>query len=461
MQMLNVLALFEDYRTTNTFYSYNQFPTFQLEQRIYKPSLPIYPDRLNNLYGYHVSIMIGGASPRIIIYYNKQGGIVYKGTIGHFIDAFQQRYNCTFTQPRVAKPNMLVASTDLVVAVLNGTVDIGMAVTFPYLLNMRTFTYPYEQLNWCLMLPIEPDIPPAMYYLNVFQLDSFLLTLAVLVVISITLSLLLKHNGYDVQLYEFILHDNCLRGALGQSFHELRNVSIQVRSIYIQICILGFLLTAWYNSYFSAYVTSTPKELPYQSYDDILASNVKIVAWEPEYYELIGRVAEFRKYERMFHIERSLDKFISMRDSLNTKFGYAMTESRWVVINEQQNIFSKPLFRMRDDFCFFKNIPLGFPVRENSVYKQPLQKLILELSEMGLYSYWMSKGYSELVDAGEMKFLDLSGRREFRAMQLQDLQYVWYGFAFMMVFSSSVWLLELFTNWLTRRNHNRTQDLPN
>ncbi|EDV94374.1 GH20022 [Drosophila grimshawi] len=408
MQMLNVLALFEDYRTTNTFYSYNQFPTFQLEQRIYKPSLPIYPDRLNNLYGYHVSIMIGGASPRIIIYYNKQGGIVYKGTLGHFIDAFQQRYNCTFTQPRVAKPNVLVPSTDLVVAVLNGTVDIGMAVTFPYLLNMRTFTYPYEQLNWCLMLPIEPDIPPAMYYLNVFQLDSFLLTLAVLV-----------------------------------------------------ICILGFLLTAWYNSYFSAYVTSTPKELPYQSYDDILASNVKIVAWEPEYNELIGRAVAFRKYERMFHIERSFDKFISMRDSLNTSYGYVMTSTKWVVINEQQNIFSKPLFRMRDDFCFFKNIPLGFPVRENSVYKQPLQKLILELSEMGLYSYWTSKGYSEQVEAGEMKFLDLSGRREFRAMQLQDLQYVWYGFAFMMVFSSSVWLLELFTNWLTRRNHNRTQDLPN
>ncbi|XP_064552859.1 uncharacterized protein LOC135438462 [Drosophila montana] len=455
MNLLNVLAVFENYEATNTFYSYTPFPSYQLEQRVYDPSSTIFPERLKNLYGYGVRIIIGGATPRIILYYNKQGDIIYRGTLGHFMDVFQQKLNCTLTQPFPVKPNVLVPSTELVAAVRNGTVDLSLAITFPDQLNMRPFTYPYEQLNWCLMLPVEADIPHADYYVNVFELQAFLLTLSALVVISMTLSSVLKHHGYSVQLYEFILHDNCLRGALGQSFYEVRRASLHLRAIYVQICLLGFLLTAWYNSYFSAYVTSTPKEPPYRTYDDILASNLKVAAWESEYNELIGRLTEFRKYAPMFLVEPSFSKFIRMRDTFDTKHGYMMTSSKWVVINEQQNIFSQPLFRMRNDFCFFNNIPLGFPVHENSIYKQPIQRLIMELSDSGLTSYWTSKGFSELVEAGELQYLDHSMRREFRAMQLQDLEYVWYGFAFMVLFSTTVWLLELFLNRLRRRCQRR------
>jgi len=73
---------------------------------------------------------------------------------------------------------------------------------------------------------------------------------------------------------------------------------------------------------------------------------------------------------------------------------------------------------------------------------EPVQKLIMELAETGLYYHWITTGFSELIDAGEMHFVDLSPHREFRAMQIQDLQYVWYGYAFMVVLSSLVWLLE-------------------
>ncbi|EDW16757.1 uncharacterized protein Dmoj_GI22053 [Drosophila mojavensis] len=436
-RLLNVLAIFEDYEITNTFYSYSPFPSYQLEQRLFDPNSIIFPDRLRDLKGF-------------------KGDIVYKGTLGHFMEVFEQKYNCTFTQPIPLKPDALLPSAELVAAVRNNTVDISLAITFPEGYDMLQYTYPYEQLNWCVMLPVEADIPRAEYYINVFDLGSFLLTLAAIFVISMTLSGVLKNHGYSVQLYEFILHDNCLRGVLGQSFYQVRRASLLIRAIYMHICVLGFLVTAWYNSYFSAFVTSIPKEAPFRTYDDILASKIKVLAWQEEYNELIARAKDLKKYERMFLVEPNFNKFLRMRDSWDTSQGYMMPTIKWVVVNAQQNIFSRPLFRMHNDFCFFNNIPLGFPVNENAIYKQPIARLILQLTDAGIVSYWTRNGFAEMVESGELKFSDLSPRRDFQPMQLQDLQYVWYGYAFMVVFSSIVLLLEIFRNRLKLRRQRKS-----
>jgi len=272
-----------------------------------------------------------------------------------------------------------------------------------------------------------------------------------MLIISLTLAIALKRHGYQVQPMDYLMHENCLRGALGQSFYEVLRAPMVVRGIYVQICLLGFLLTAWYNSYFSAYVTSSPKETPFHSYEDVLASNIKIVAWQEEYNELIGRITSLKKYEPLFYVEPNFNKFVTMRDSFNTEFGYMMTTTKWVVINAQQKVFTKPLFRMREDFCFFHNVPFGFPVHENSIYMEPIKSLILDITATGLVSHWAECGFMEQVEAGELRLIDLSPPKGFRAMQLQDLQYIWYGFAFMAVLSSSVFLLELFWHWLFQR----------
>lgn len=437
-------------QTTKMFYSYTHFPSFKLEERTYDHSTTIFPNRLRNLKGYRLPIAIGGSAPRIIGYYDKHGKAVYKGTVGHFMKAFQQKYNCTFFEPFPANPIAFEPSTRIIKYVRNGSVDISMGLTFPSI-PLRGYSYPIEQMNWCLMLPIEPDIPQSEYYVKVFELQAFLVTLAVLMILSLTLATALKHFGYSVQWHEFLLHENCLRGALGQSFYEVFRAPLLIRGIYLQICVLGFLLTAWYNSYFSAYVTSAPKELPYRNYDELMASKLKVVAWEPEHEELVGRIKGFQKYKPMFYLEPNFTKYIIMRDSLNTEYGYMMTTIKWIVINAQQKVFSKPLFRLRNDLCFFNTVPFVFPVHENSIYMEPINSLILDITDMGLIAYWTSKCFSELVEAGELNFVDPSPRREFRAMHLQDLQYVWYGFAFMATLSTTVWLLELICNWQDKR----------
>ncbi|KAH8278680.1 hypothetical protein KR018_006859 [Drosophila ironensis] len=444
LKLLNVMVLFNDFETTQTFYSYNHFPILQVEEHNFDQTAPIFPDRLRNFRGYQMPVIIGGTVPRIIAYHNKKGKIVYDGTVGHFMMAFQQKYNCSFVQPLLARnPLDFAPSMQTVKAVRNNSVEMSMALTFPPVFPPFGFTYPYEQLNWCLMLPVEADVPPMEYYTRVFELAAFLLTLGTLVIISWLLASTLWLHGYQIATSDFLLHDSCLRGVLGQSFVEVLRAPILVRGIYLEICLLGILITAWYNSYFSSYVTTAPKQPAFKSYDDILASHKKVVAWKPEYAELFGRLVEFRKYEPMFFIEPDFSKYLALRDTMDTRYGYMITNSRWTVTNEQQKVFSRPLFRMRNDFCFFNNVPFGFPIHENSVFMEPVLRLIMELAETGLSFHWTATGFLELIEAGEMHFLDLSPHREFRAMQAQDLQYVWYGFAFMAVFSSLVWLLEI------------------
>ncbi|XP_016927029.4 uncharacterized protein Ir94e [Drosophila suzukii] len=445
-KLLNVVVMFNDFEATSTFYSYSHFPILQIEERVYESSLQsslIFPDRLRDLHGYEMPVILGGTAPRMIAYRNKKGKVVYEGTVGHFMMAFQQKYNVKFVQPLGGKNQLEFApSMQTVAAVRNETVEISISLTFPTI-PPYGFSYPYEQMNWCVMLPVEADVPPFEYYTRVFELAAFLLTLGALVIISFLLTSALRLHGHTTRISEFLLHDSCLRGVLGQSFVEVFRAPVLVRGIYLEICVLGILITAWYNSYFSSYVTTAPKQPAFRSYDDILASKVKVVAWQPEYAELFGRLLEFRKYEPMFLVEPDFNRYLALRDSMDTRYGYMIATNRWVLINEQQKVFSRPLFQKRDDFCFFNNIPFGFPLHENSVFMEPVLKLIMELAETGLTFHWITTGFTELIEAGEMHFVDLSPHREFRAMQIQDLQYVWYGFSFMVVFSSLVWLLEI------------------
>jgi len=105
------------FQRTHVIYSYNPFPRFQMEQHVYNSQLVIFPNRLKDLQGHRVRIIIGGAAPRIIGYYDKQGRAIYKGTLGHFMDVFQQKYNCILIEPFPANATALAPSTDVMTAV--------------------------------------------------------------------------------------------------------------------------------------------------------------------------------------------------------------------------------------------------------------------------------------------------------------------------------------------------------
>ncbi|XP_046803871.1 uncharacterized protein LOC111680608 [Lucilia cuprina] len=345
-KIINVVALLADYQTTRKFYSYTHFPEFRLEIKTIAANSneqeEIYPYRLNDLKGYKLPIVIGGSDPRIIPYKTSKGKEIIGGFVGHFIEAFAKKYNCELVQPLPFRPNKPIPSQDLIKAVRNGTVEISAGLTFPQI-PFRGYTYAYEQLNGCIMIPVEANIPGYKFFTSVFKGETYLLVIAVVIIISMLLSAALYLHGYRIYYIHILCHGDCLRGILGP-----------------------------------------PKEAFLNSIDSILWSGLKVVIWEPEYKELLGRASEFHKYIPLFYVVKNYQEYLEKRDSLNNKYGYVVPTTKWIIIQQQQKMFTTPLFRHSKNFCFFNNIPMCFPVQENSIYNSLIYQLILETAQSGL-----------------------------------------------------------------------------
>ncbi|XP_050316972.1 uncharacterized protein LOC126751080 [Bactrocera neohumeralis] len=441
-KMINVAALCSDYKRTKQFYSYTHFPVFALE---FKPlnalqlkDESMFPDRLHNLHEFEIPYVIGGREPRIIIYeYN--GKQILGGSVGHFFITFAAKHNFKFYEP----PNLrFTPGQQLVEAVRNNTAEISIGLAYPNI-PLDGFSYPYEQVNWCVWSPVEADIPNYDFFWIVFEGMTFALAVGVILLISVVLSCALWQHDKKPDLLRFFIHDACLRGVLGQSFRELSRAPFVIRFIYLQICVLGILLTTSYNAYFATYWTSAPKVAPLRNIDDILYSNRKIFVFAPEYIELIARAADLRKYIPMFYVEKDYKTFLSTRDTFNTKYLYMVPTTNWQIYNEQQKVFTTPLFRLRTDMCFYNNVPMCFPIHSNSIFSQILQDMILRTAQAGLTEYWRRSGFLEMLKAGRVSLKDLSRRNEFRAMAVEDMKYVWMGYGTACAIMTTVFLAEL------------------
>ncbi|XP_036333544.1 uncharacterized protein LOC118744536 [Rhagoletis pomonella] len=446
-----VILMNELSTVTARFYSYNHFPDFTLERKSLSLDLfhhgPIYPQRLGNLQGYKLSFIMSGTDPRLVVY-DYKGERIMGGYAGHFLTSFASKHNCTLYEPLPAPSiTRFAPAQECVAAVRNGTVDISIGLTFPRMTSDKKFTfdgltYPYEHANWCAWSPLEPDVPHYEFFWIVFEGLAFALTLLTIFVISIVLSFALWQYDHKPDVTRFFLHDACLRGVLAQSFRELAYAPFVIRFIYLQICILGILLTTSYNAYFAAYWTSAPKEPPFRSFNDILHSNMKVYMFAPEYNELFARAEDLRKYTPMFQIEGDYQRFLRTRDAFNTKYIYMIALSKWKIFREQQKVFTTPLFRMRHDLCLYHNIPLSFPIHSNSIFAEKLNEMILETMESGLIEHWSQTSFLELIRAGRLKFVDLSRKNEFRPMKVEDLKYVWIGYGVMCLVMVLVFVAE-------------------
>ncbi|XP_017030361.1 uncharacterized protein Ir94d [Drosophila kikkawai] len=448
-QLLNVVAVGRDFEKSQIIYSYSPFPILQFIERRLENSTLIFESHLEDLQGYSVPIALGGSSPRLIVYRGSDGQLIFSGPVGNLMKCFEQRYNCKMVQPYPFNKTSIQPARQLIGAVRNGSVQFALAAIYPDF-PFSGYTYPIELMSWCLMMPVPSEVPHSLFYSLVFDPLTFWLTILVMVVISLTLSLALRLHGYRASFTEHFLHDSCLRGVLAQPFYEVLRAPALVRGIYMVICVLGILITAWYNSYFSTFVTSAPRQAPFTSYESIEHSNVEVVIWKPEYEKLIQISESMRKYTSIFRIKSDYQEFLQLRDSFDTRYGYMMPLEKWSLIKEQQKVFSSPLFTLREDLCVYHTIPIVFPIADNSIFRQPLERLILDVTATGLLARWRDMALTEMVKAGQLQLVDRSQPKEFRAMKVEDLEQVWIAGGFMLGLATMVFIGELLWSWRNR-----------
>ncbi|XP_017128853.1 uncharacterized protein LOC108147076 [Drosophila elegans] len=445
-QLLNVVAIDQDFEVSSIVYSYTPFPILQFIERPWDNSTEIFEARLENLRGYRVPFVLGGSSPRLIVYRDSTGELTFTGPVGNLIKCFEKRFNCRLVQPYPFNESAIPPARQLLGAVRNGSVHFALAAIYA-LKPFTGYSYPIELMSWCLMMPVPAEVAHSQLYSMVFRPSALWITLLAMVLISLTLSLALHLHGYRVCFSEFFLHDSCLRGVLSQPFCEVLRAPALVRGIYLGICVLGLLITSAYNSYFSTYVTSAPRLPPFTNYESIEQSNVKVVIWTPEYETLRSYSHIMDKYLSIFQLQPDYKEFLQLRDSFDTRYGYMMPLEKWSLVKEQQKVFNSPLFSLRDDLCVFHTVPIVFPIASNSIFREPLDRLILDVTESGLLLYWRDMALTEMIKADQLKLADRSKPTEFRAMKVGDLAQIWCMAGLMLGLATLFFILELICFW--------------
>ncbi|XP_039495265.1 uncharacterized protein LOC120454230 [Drosophila santomea] len=445
-QLLNVVAIGHDFKESLIVYSYTPFPIMQFIERRLDNSTIIFEQRLENLHGYKIPIALGGSSPRLIVYRGSDGKRIFSGPVGNFMKSFEQRYNCRLIQPYPFDETAISPARDLVAAVRNGSVQVALGAIYP-LRPYTGYSYPIELMSWCLMMPVPEEVPHSQLYSMVFSPMAFGVTILVMVLISLILSIALRLHGYRVSFSEYFLHDNCLRGVLSQSFYEVLRPPALIRAMYLVICLLGLLITSSYNSYFSTFVTSAPRLPQLSSYESIKHSNLKVVMWKPEYEMLIHLSENMEKYSSIVQLEADYKEFLHLRDSFDTRYGYMMPMEKWSLMKEQQRVFSSPLFSLQDELCVFHTVPIVFPIVSNSIFREPFDRLIMEVSASGLLSHWKDMSFTEMIKAGQLSLEDRGHPKQFRAMKVEDLMQIWRFVGWMLGLATMVFLLELVCYW--------------
>ncbi|XP_055854404.1 uncharacterized protein LOC129918080 [Episyrphus balteatus] len=423
--MINVLAVFQDFGTSSVYYSYNNFGGFRIEEFVWHEiKSDIFPNRMQNLHGVTLPILLGGPQPGLIISKNAKVDTKIGGYVGNILSAFAKRHNARLSNLNV---NTSVAPRDIYPQVEDGTVDILGAFPLRTAVPANFYSYPFTISDWCVMIPIEPKIPIYKVFAIVFHWEAFVLTIAVFIVLSVSRAVVEFFSGsHEVpSVRVFFFNIDCFRGILGQSISEDPKASCSTKIIYSLIFLLGIMMVTSYDAFLQSLMTETPTENMIRNFDDLETHNLKIYIYKT-YFKYWSKLhPNFQQYSNSFEIEDSLETFDRLRDSFNPKYAYAVTKDKWKVLNSQQNFFDQRRFRWSDELCMFKNAPASFALNENTIYRNILNSHILDIQSAGLMDFWTEKAFYELIEIGKIKKLNFTNELNLRPLKVEDFKWIW------------------------------------
>lgn len=183
-----------------------------------------------------------------------------------------------------------------------------------------------------------------------------------------------------------------------------------------------------------------PQLAPIESFDDLIASNIHIFGLRAE-FDLLEH--NFRaRYAEAFRLTSNLSEFFRMRNSFNTSWAYSVATNKWVILQEQQRHFQRPLFRY-SDLCFSENRPQSILMGENSIYYNALEVFTLRMQQSGILDHWQQHSLYDMVKAGRIELKDYSTPQPMMPLSMEDFQLAWRCYVAGLVLALSAFIVEL------------------
>ncbi|KNC29955.1 hypothetical protein FF38_08549 [Lucilia cuprina] len=385
--------------------------------------------------------------PRSMVYYDSQGHQQICGYVGNFVRYFAQGLNASLVLAYEVAKGVQIFYSDILKLTRNQTLDIPASLTGPINgTDWSEFSYPFEIADWCVMLPVEPEISMADIFLAVLN-PYFIINLLLLFICCTFLLLIvfkrISISSFRLHLSDILINDKALRAILGQGF-PFNNQKLDYFVVYVFILIFftGLVVIILFDVFLGSFMTSPPKNPPIRNFADLEKSGIKLYISKSEYAYIYP--SDYFKYPQLFHIIDSFNEFVRLRNTLNTSRAYVITSSSWPVFAVQQQLFSRPLFRYSKDLCFSRYLHFYFILPMHSVFREALQMSTLRAHSSGLFFHWFESSFNELVSLGHLSFDDITEQRKLMPISVEDLKLIFIGFYISLLVCVGIFVLELF-----------------
>ncbi|XP_017493731.1 PREDICTED: uncharacterized protein LOC108381845, partial [Rhagoletis zephyria] len=407
------------------FWTLRIFPTTKVLKSTFPENYKdIFPKHLENMYGRPIRTF--ATEPYYPEFYNytiKDGSTILSGYYGRALTEYAYLLNSTIEQK---PPSVDLIFADPIESVRRNTyIDIGQLAPIHSVEYNISVTDVFSYLDCCLMVPLEAPFPKSTFYYKIMH-KSFVFLFGISVaLISIVWRCTARSQSQqrqEEQIFEYFFNFSVLQGLLGMPFWTNRNISVLHKNICVFIWFTGILIGTTYNAFLQSYSVDAPIGAQVKTIDDILNRGVKVAVYTFE-KTLMESMPEYSKYLKNLTEFSNLTEYQLLRNTFDIRYAF-MVYKMWGIYDEQQKYFSRPLFRLTD-ICLFKNLPMVFPLQENSEHEERLNDFRVRLQEAGLIEFWLRhRIYVEMLEMDLIHIEDWNKKPPFEPMTLEDLHIV-------------------------------------
>ncbi|KAH8401879.1 hypothetical protein KR009_008438 [Drosophila setifemur] len=405
---------------------------------------PIYTEQFRNMQGEPIITMADEMRPRSMTYWDAGSGeMKMTGYVANLVNTYAQRVNATLKVKLLGK----YAIKDIPRLVMQGRLDIGVNLhSSLYGPHMDITSYPVMLTSYCVMLQVPEKLPYNLVYAIIVDPLVLCILFVLLCLISILLIYSKKKSWQDLSLANVLLNDKSLRGLLGQSFPFPSNPSRHLKAVLLILFISSIMMTTMYDAYLQSYFTEPPMKQRARSFKEFGRFHQKLAMTKTETMLL-------QKNNNSYFLELSDEdlelfedwhEYLYFRDTLNTSYGYTVTEDRWTAYAEQQKMFKEPIFYFASDLCFHKLVFLFLPLRRHLPFRHLFEEHLMSQHEFGLVHYWKGQSFFQMVSLGLMPMKDLSQPKYYNpSLLIEDISWILKLYFGAMMLSILCFLLEI------------------
>ncbi|EDW32109.1 GL10615 [Drosophila persimilis] len=421
-QFLNVLVLHKD-----RIYSYTPYPAVRFFQ-INLTSIPLFPATTSNFQGYVVSTPVENDIPRVFVVHDPHTGRRHiRGYAYRTFVEYLHRHNATLqiTNPHeYLGPTSSVNMGRIAQLIMKGHLEIS---AHPYIRSPSDFgdrSYPLMVTQNCLIVPVRNEIPRHMYLLLPLNQSSWLLLLGGVFYISSVVFWVRPDMGRRTWQHRVGLSflEAVSRVLYISSPARIDSPSLRYFIVFLQLTILGFVLSNWYNLQLDSFLTALVVGEQVNSWEQLIEQQQKVLVKEYE-VETVLRHVHPRLVSRVARLIVGVNasEQVSALLSFNRSYAYPFTTERWDFIAMQQQYAFKPIFRF-SSACLGSPI-IGYPMRSDCHLESSLSMFIMRIQGTGLLQHWLVSDFNDAMRAGYVRLLD--NVLGFQALDVDTLRLGW------------------------------------